>query len=163
MAGFWYSSFCQKTSRKMDIMKGQLLRPCSYHFHAFPRRLPIRNPGPSSGCSLVAENDGFLRSLEELQNRWFSERNRRSGLAETSGARDARADTQESEAFEDLIRGVATSHPRPPPPRPDKGLSTPARSVNSLRQPQPARPRLSQLSDERGSGCGWPLVCRSPE
>src|SRR5258708_26131102 len=73
MAGFWYSSFCQKTSRKMDIMKGQLLRPCSYHFHAFPRRLPIRNPGPSSGCSLVAENDGFLRSLEELQNRWKSE------------------------------------------------------------------------------------------
>src|SRR5260370_7162057 len=69
MAGFWYSSFCQKTSRKMDIMKGQLLRPCSYHFHAFPRRLPIRNPGPSSGCSLVAENDGFFRSLEELQTR----------------------------------------------------------------------------------------------
>jgi hypothetical protein len=42
-------------------------------------------------------------------------------------------------------------------------LLTLARSVNSLRQPQPARPRLSQLSDERGSGCGWPLVCRSPE
>src|SRR5260370_33719398 len=92
---------------------GKFSPPCSAHFPAFPRVLPIRVPGPSSGCPLVPENDGFLRSLEELKNRWFSEKNRRSGLAETSGARDARADTQESEAFEDLIRGVATSHPRP--------------------------------------------------
>jgi len=36
--------------------KGQFLHPCSGHFHAFPRVLPIRDLGPSSGCSLVAEN-----------------------------------------------------------------------------------------------------------
>src|SRR6266516_4645270 len=56
----------RRLAERWTASKGQLLRPCSYHFHAFPRVLPIRNPGPSSGCSLVAEIGLFLRRMALL-------------------------------------------------------------------------------------------------
>ena len=54
----------------------------------------------------------------------------------------------------------------PPPPRPDTGNSgsirAHARSINSPRPTTTRRLLGDRLSDGRGSGCGWPPVCRSP-
>ena len=54
----------QSLAERWTLSKGQFVHPCSDHFHAFPRVLPIRDPGPSSGCSLVPGNDRLLRQRD---------------------------------------------------------------------------------------------------
>ena len=50
----------------MDIMKGPIVAPMLIPFSRFSPRAPHQDPGPSSGCSLVAENDRFLRLTDQF-------------------------------------------------------------------------------------------------
>ncbi len=60
------SSFYQEYSRKMDIIKGPIFAPMFIPFSRFSPRAPHQDPGPSSGCSLIAENDRFLVLMVQL-------------------------------------------------------------------------------------------------